>query len=86
LPGDIAAQLVDSNDKNIPSLAEGALKKDQDSPVEPTSSIPPEKFPPTSPKEGIDDAFSKDQGDRFKAENEKTSEVKPDNKTLGYKN
>lgn len=101
--------MAGSNEKAAPSVEDDSLQSEQDYSVEsdplttPQSTQPKESpvilenYVDKSPQEGIKDAFSKDQGDRFQSKvesrplaegqppNEKTSNVKSDKEELEVK-
>lgn len=77
------AQEASPDQNPSPSLENGSLKDGQDYSVEQDPSTGSQQIPPTETpvilkenedknlQEGIEDAFSKDQGDRFQSQNNK---------------
>ncbi len=98
------AQQADSNEKSVSSFEDNLLKNEQDSSVESDFSISSQSAQPQespiilenlddqSPQEGIKDAFSQDQGDRFQSKtegrppNEKNNNVQPNKETSDAQN
>ena len=82
MPREVFAQAVEGENKPPLSSENGSLETEQDYPVEAESSIPSqltqgvenklilEKQDDINLREGIRDAFSKDNGDKFQPKNE----------------